>query len=210
MTIDLHPETRLHISTFHGVHSANDWGRHFFEYLLRKFPENFEKNLWHFSPVDYGRLWAAVCWLPFFKNLIIQYTGRTLAYYQLKYNQAKKVILAHSYGAFAVVEALKIYRELRADILILTGSVAYEDTPWTSIAETGGIGKVYNFMGGRDFIQLCAGSVGLGKSGHRGFKDLANGLIQNIKKSDFDHDDFLKNFGRFERIILEVSTSENL
>lgn len=203
MPIQLAPEVKLHILTFHGASSSNDWGQHFFEYLAKKFPENFSKNLWHFTPVDYGRLWMTICWLPFLKNLIVEYTGRTLAYYQLKYHQAKKVVIAHSYGAFAVVEALKLYRELKIDLLILTGSVANENTPWSSIAETKGIGKIYNFIGGRDAIQFLAGLVGLGKSGQKGFSDIANGKVQNIRRCDFDHDDFLKNFSRFEKIILE-------
>lgn len=202
MGIENHPEVQLHIMTAHGANSDNWWGRHFFEYLFKKYPENFEKNLWHFTPIDYGKLWTFVCWLPFLKNLMIQYIGRTLAYFQLKYPGAKRVMLAHSYGAFAASEALKIYRELKIDLLILTGSVAYENTPWTSIIETGGVGKVYNFIAEKDFFPPLAGCFGLGRSGKKGFSDIANGRVQNIKRSEFDHDDFLKNFSRFEKIIL--------
>jgi pimeloyl-ACP methyl ester carboxylesterase len=94
---------------------------------------------------------------------------------------ARMVVLAHSYGTYAVCHALRRYKDIRVDRLFLAGSVLDRKFPWPSLEgdprkeDTGQIGVVWNACSTFDFwVGVVAAGLrrpfsDLGSAGFIGF-----------------------------------------
>ena len=120
-----------------------------------------------------------------------------------KYPNAKTLIIAHSFGTWAIAEAIKtLFNEFRIDYLILLGSVIKRGFRWDKYPI-----KVFNFIGKKDTVVLYSVLWGTGWSGRYGFKKdivlAANSNVQEYIK-DWGHSDYPKAFEEFVRIIKAI------
>lgn len=156
------------------------------------------------TTIDYGYLFASLCWTRFMKDLVSDYIAARLAINTYKYPNARKIVFAHSYGSYALALALLRYREtFSVHDLVFLGSVVDTRFPWNSLIEKGYAENVFCFIGGRDWVQFFAYYLaGMGKSGRDGFSEVAQGKVRNIMRKRWGHGGYSKGYGDFKNIIL--------
>jgi hypothetical protein len=160
----VYPEVGLNIVMVHGVLSD---GKDFDEMAKKFASDDRLKNVKiKVSVVKYGKLLLSVGRIPFVRKLVSRYIAARLAACTYKYPNAKTVVLAHSFGTWAVAHAIKeLYKEFRLDMLILAGSVIPRNFPWHKYGLW-----VNNFVGRKDFVVFMSALWGTGWSGRFGFK----------------------------------------
>lgn len=160
----VYPDVELNIVMIHGVlTNGSD-----FDGLAKKLVSDARlKNVkTKVSVIKYGKLLLSVGRIPFVRKLVSRYIAARLAACTYKYPKAKTVVLAHSFGTWAVVHAIKeLYSEFRLDMLILVGSVVPRNFKWHGYGLC-----VHNFVGTKDWVVFTSALWGTGWSGRFGFK----------------------------------------
>ncbi len=156
------------------------------------------------TTINYGYLFASLCWSRFMKHLVSDYIAARLAINTYKYPEARKIVFAHSYGSYALAQALLKYREeFIVDDLVFLGSVIDTHFPWNNTIESGYVKNAFCYIGGRDWVQFFAYYfAGMGKSGKYGFSETGNGKVRNIIRKNWGHNGYEKGYDEFKKIIL--------
>lgn len=116
--------------------------------------------------IKYGKLLLSVGRFPFVRSLIAKYVAKDLEAISFKYQNAKIVVLAHSFGTWSIAKAIEKYGNMfRIDCLILVGSVIDRDFDWSEYNDL----EVHNFVGEKDFVVFSSVLWGTGWSGRYGF-----------------------------------------
>jgi pimeloyl-ACP methyl ester carboxylesterase len=107
------------------------------------------------------------------------------------------VFVAHSFGTYIVVHALRRFPEVQCDRLMLLGSALPADFEWTGVREK--CGAILNMIGGADPALRFARFVpGLGDAGRRGFTKPPPNITQlefgGMEHSDMFGETFMKRF----------------
>lgn len=198
------------------VHGALSDGNDFDELAKKFVSDDRLKNVkTKVSVVKYGRLLLSVGCIPFVRKLVSRYIAARLATCTYKYPNAKTVVLAHSFGTWAVAHAIReLYSEFRLDVLILAGSVVPRNFPWHKYGL-----RVNNFVGRKDWVVFMSALWGTGWSGRLGFKrmriagkvfsrrDYSN-LLEYY--SDWGHADYPKGYEEYVRLIVDYLGVEAL
>ena len=207
-------DVALNIVMVHGVLSdGND-----FDELAKKFVSDARlKNVkTKVSVIKYGKLLLSVGRIPFVRKLVSRYIAARLAACTYKYPNAKTVVLAHSFGTWAVAHAIKeLYNEFRLDMLILVGSVIPRNFNWSPY----GI-QVNNFVGNNDWVVLSSALWGTGWSGRFGFKrarivrylpgEICLCRDYNNCYREWGHADYLKGYDEYVSLIVDCLGVEAL
>ena len=152
--------------------------------------------------MSYG--YPTLCWTRIMKSLIGDYIAGRLAVCTYKYPNARKIIIVHSYGCYAVAQALLNQKgNFAVDDLIFLGSVVDTNFLWNTIIEEGYVKNVFCYIGGRDWVQFFAYYfAGMGKSGEYGFTQLAKGKVRNIFRTNWGHNGYENGYEDFKKIVL--------
>lgn len=151
------------------------------------------------SVIKYGKLLLSVGQVPFVRKLVSNYIASRLATCTYKYPNAKTIVLAHSFGTWAIAQAIKdLFLEFRLDMAILVGSVIPRNYDWSGY----GI-AVHNFVGKKDRVVLSSALWGTGWSGRYGFHEGDSNVIQYFM--DWDHDDYPKGYNQYVEIIRNMN-----
>jgi pimeloyl-ACP methyl ester carboxylesterase len=167
------------VISLHGINTRGDW--------QKKLTRALNEADFNYEPLDYGdvKVWQfmrekvredKVDW---FRE---QYTAVTNA------GAIKPSIIAHSFGTYILTRAMEKY-DLRFDRIILCGSIVRRDYPWTARIGSALCQKVLNDFGKQDWASKLAEYVvkDAGRSGSKGFDDLANGNVVDRAHADFGH-----------------------
>jgi len=101
-------------------------------------------------------------------------------------------IIAHSFGAWLVGEALRQNPDLRVGRIILAGSVIRPDFDWNSLITSGRVEAVLNHYGRRD-LWAWVSEYFIPRSGPSGFRGFAESSgVFNCVELDFRHTTFFE------------------
>lgn len=142
-------------------------------------------------PLDYGLFGALKLLLPSKRRSRVEWFRDQYTQW-VRMGSSAPSIVAHSLGAYILAEALLEYPELKFDQVILCGSIASEDYPWSSIIKAGRVNRVLNDYGRKDkWARLAAWVIkDAGQSGFRGFKDDAGQRVIGRVHPTWRHSDF--------------------
>lgn len=207
--LKIYPNIKRNIILIHGIRTYNQVFENMRDQLIedsdiRQHKERGKAINW-VTTIDYGYLFASLCWTRFMKNLVSDYIAARLAICTYKYPKARRTVFAHSYGSYAVSQALLRYRgTFMIDDIVFLGSVVNTRFPWNNIIEEGYVKNVFCFIGGRDWVQFFAYYfAGMGKSGKHGFHQVAQGKVRNIIRNKWGHSGYANGYDDFKKIILE-------
>ena len=204
----IYPDVSLNIVMVHGVLSDgsdfDDFGKKFMSDVRLK---GVKVKV---SVIKYGKLLLSIGRIPFVRMLVSRYIAARLAACTYKYPNAKTVVLAHSFGTWAVAHAIEeLYNEFRLDMLILVGSVISRGFPWNRYGLW-----VNNFVGKRDWVVFFSALWGTGWSGRFGFKrsrkddSARNNVFQKYR--EWGHADYPKGYNEYVELIVEYLGIEAL
>lgn len=201
----IYPDVKLNIVMIHGVWSKAE---RFFQFA-KQF--NNRDDLFHidarFSVLVYGKLFVSLGRIPWIRSLISKYIAARLAANTYKYPNAKTLVIAHSFGTWAVTEAIRtLFPEFRVNYLILLGSVVKRGFRWDEYDV-----KVFNFIGKRDKVVLFSCLWGTGWSGRYGFKK-SQTINQNVEEyvKDWGHTDYPKGIEEYVTLIKRIAGKDSL
>ncbi len=204
-----YPNIKTNIILIHGIRTHNPVFENIRDRLIQdsqigQQKENNQAVNW-VTTINYGYLFAMLCWTRFVKNLVSDYIAARLAICTYKYPNARKVVFAHSYGSYAVAKALLNQREnFMIDDIVFLGSVVNTRFPWNNIVEHGYAKNVFCYIGGRDKAQFFAYYFAMmGQSGKYGFREVAQGKVRNIIRKKWGHGGYAKGYEDFKNIILQ-------
>lgn len=192
---EVHPDIDLNIVMVHGVWSDGSA----FDKMAEKFKsdERLKGISVKVSVVKYGKLLLSVGRIPFVRDLVSDYIAARLATCSYKYPKAKTVVLAHSFGTWAIARAVRdLYSEFRLNAAILVGSVVARNFDWSPYNI-----QVHNFVGKRDPVVLSSALWGTGWSGRFGFNN--DTVSDNVTQyfMDWDHNDYPKGYDQYVEVI---------
>ena len=199
----IYPDVRLNVVMIHGVWSN---ASRFYK-MASKFKERYDLFSIdaRFSVLSYGKLLLFLGRFPFVRTLVSKYVAARLAANTYKYPNAKTLIIAHSFGTWAIAEAINtLFNEFRVDYIILLGSVIKRGFRWDKYPV-----KVFNFIGKKDTVVLSSVLWGTGWSGRYGFKkDIVQAANSNVQEyiKDWKHSDYSKGFEEYVGIIKGISS----
>ncbi|MDD5655184.1 MAG: diguanylate cyclase, partial [Candidatus Omnitrophica bacterium] len=171
----------LFVGNITGVQTLpeNLWCKRVAELLYLRNKDSFDSGKIHLVNITYGWLLAFVCVIPWVKMIMVEYLYYRLSAEYLRYPQAKKVLILHSYATWAVLEGLQRNSNIHIDTLVLFGAVAPCNYDWDAVINRGTVGEVYNFVCAADPIQLISRFF-FGGAGRWGFNKIADGKVKNI------------------------------
>lgn len=195
----IYPDIDINLVLIHGVLSDGSP----FDEMAKRFKNecHLKKINLKISVIKYGKLLLSVGRIPFVRRIVSDYIGARLAVYTYKYPNAKTVVIAHSFGTWAIGEAIKrLFKEFRVDVLILVGSVISMGYDWSKYNI-----KVHNFVGQFDWVVFLSALWGTGWSGLYGFKNdtVSDNIINYF--TDWKHTDYLKGYEQYIEIIKQLT-----
>lgn len=195
----IYPDILLNIVSIHGVYSDGEDLLNLCDLISGNTGIPTDKI--KVSSIDYGTLLLTLERIPFVRNLIAMVVANRLAACSYKYPNAKTIVLAHSFGTYAIGEAIrKWYEEFRVNCLILFGSVINRKFDFSKYSDL----EVYNFIGKKDFVVLSGLLWGTGASGIFGFKKEQSNVKQI--KTNWGHGGYKESFPQLYGIISDFIT----
>ena len=210
----LDENVKLHMIFIHGIYSKGeglDKISEYFEDVMDK--ENVNTESWDsiddfhqkcgdikLSSIKYGKLLISLGRIPFVRNLITHIIASRLQAYTYKYPNAKTVVFAHSFGTWALSQAIEtLSHHFRIDYIVLFGSVIKRDFDWAKFPF---IQNVFNFVGVKDKVVLMSMFWGTGWSGRYGFSKVSFNLTEIPR--NWGHTDYSKNPQHFLDIVNDI------
>ena len=190
---DLHlrraKDLKFVVVTIHGQQSE---GENLYKLTQRLKEEDIDGGV--YLNITYPRVGFFENWRNFSRRVVTKLVASELESICLKHPGCKIIVIAHSNGTRAVVNAIVKSRKkgrfprFNIDRLILLGSVVKRGFDWSKYHDI----AVTNFVSSDDFIVRLAWLYGMGTSGRSGFKKNAPNLEQIYTMHG--HSRFLKNY----------------
>jgi len=182
----------------HGIRTDAEWQ----ERLASRFTNTpgFEV-----VPIKYGRLDPFRFWSPFFtRKKIIEQINTRLQNTLKDFPGYRKVIIAHSFGTYALVEIMKANPLVRFDRIILCGSIVSQNFNWDDLKDqiemppNGHLRDyIVNECGARDIWPILAQTTtfGFGSTGTFGFgASEVRDRYHDVPHSGYFEDKFIEDY----------------
>jgi hypothetical protein len=143
------------------------------------------------APLDYGNFLALQLLVRWSRQKKVQWLRDECERVYRTTGDDRPSIIAHSFGTYLVAQAINLY-QLAFDRLVFCGAIVRQDYPWTRVFSQGLVRSVLNDYGHRDFWAWIVEYVvkNAGRSGVKGFQDLAEGRVLQREHSEFRHSDY--------------------
>jgi len=147
----------------------------------------------HHEPHKYGIFRVAKILVPMYRRAEVRRFA-TLYDKWCKENTIRPSIIAHSFGTYIVATALRRYREMEFDNVILCGSIVANDYPWQELLKKK-VSRVRNELASEDrVVRLFRSKLlrrlipGTGTSGIDGFKSTSAEVTN--EPSSYTHSEY--------------------
>jgi hypothetical protein len=196
-------EKKVLLILIHGIRTNAEW-QHEVEIWLK----NGENGKIVVAPLGYGRFDAFRFWCPILtRSGVVKTLLRKLDDLLPHYPEHEwdKIIIAHSFGTYALTKVLKNRPTWRFSEIILCGSVVSPKFRWAEVAnQVSNGGRIVNDCGRLDQWPVLASALswGYGTIGTYGVKDgIVKDRMHPIKHSEFFHRSFFEQY--WKPLILE-------
>ncbi len=176
------------------IHGQQSVGEKMAELSYELSGEGFVINC-QFINIRYTKLPMIINTLPWVRTMTAKYIASRLETINLKYPEAKIIVIAHSNGTRATRIAMdmrfkpkKKWPGFQIDDLILLGCPIKRGYKWTRHPHT----NVVNFISINDLVVWAARFYGMGSAGRFGFKHPAPNLKQFFVK--WGHSGFMDHY----------------
>lgn len=147
--------------------------------------------------IKYGYFDTLRFLLPFARRRTLETIHRKLMEALLYHRGEERevVVIAHSFGTYAIARILREHPEVSIDRLLLLGSIVPRDYPWMQLPNLPR--QIINEAGSRDIWPVLATSLswGYGASGTFGFGSAGVvDRIHNLRHSDYFTDEFVEKY----------------
>ncbi len=189
----VYSHVKTNVILIHGVYSDGENFVNFKDKLIN------DDSLFYLdmrvSIIDYDTLFLAQGRTPWARGIVAKYVAARLAACTYKYPNARTVVIAHSFGTYAIARAIQeAFSHFRVNTLILLGSVVKRGFEWDKYQVS-----VYNFVGKKDYVVLASALWGTGWSGRFGFKRSNSNVTEFVR--DWSHSDYMQGYDDFVEII---------
>ncbi len=136
-------QKRKVIVSVHGIESQGVWQKDLAPLI--------SEQGWVYYPLHYGIFRGYNFIQPWQRSAKIEWFRQQYRQIRNRYHDVVPSIIAHSFGTYIVSEALDIYDGIRADKVILCGSIVRRDFDWAKIFRRKQATTVRNDFGRNDF-----------------------------------------------------------
>lgn len=177
-------ELKTTVISLHGIRTRGQW--------QKDLQAALEDGGFHHRALDFGFFRAISLINPWARE-------RKVRWFLEQYTQIRATtkgpisIIAHSFGSYIVATAMRKYRQIEFDRIILCGSIVPVNYDWDSVIHKRGQAKdVLNQYGKQDiWVRLAEWAVATaGPSGYQGFGNVANGRVVQQAFLDYAHSEY--------------------
>ena len=188
--VELVRKLRL-VILLHGIRTQAEWQENF-RPVLRA-----DGGITEVIAIKYGYFDTLSFLLPFPRRRILDTIHRKLMEALLYHRGEERevVVIAHSFGTYAIARILREHPEVSIDRLVLLGSIVPRDYPWLQLPNLPK--QIINEAGSRDILPVLAKSLswGYGASGTFGFGSAGVvDRVHNLRHSDYFTSDFVEKY----------------
>ncbi len=173
----------------HGIRTYAEW-----QELLKSQLDDYSDIKTY--PIGYGYFDAFCFWLPWiFRGVPIDRVAQKLRNIQAKHPADNIIVIAHSYGTYAISKILSDNPDIKIRRLLFCGSIIESSFRWDKLANIPC--RIINDCGSKDIWPVLAKSLswGYGSSGRFGFKTSEiEDRYHDLGHSDFFELEFMKKF----------------
>ncbi|HEX3716995.1 MAG TPA: hypothetical protein VH595_03430 [Verrucomicrobiae bacterium] len=179
----LTPKRKIIISV-HGIRTCGAW--------QKQLASVVSENGWIYYPLDYGYFTIFHFLFPPLRHSKVSWFCKEFDKIKERYPDVFPSVAAHSNGTYIISKALKTYKHIRCDKLVLCGSIVRTDFDWKTVFERRQATLVRNEIGVKDVWARRSNLLAwgdTGPSGQRGFERQHDRLRQETF-SEFAHGTF--------------------